>query len=140
MDVQSSLMKQDLCPCSSGKVYSRCCEPFHMGELPDTPLQLMRSRYSAYALTLPKYIIETTHKDHKDQQKHESWEGEIGEFCKNTVFHKLEIISFTQEKAEGTVTFIAYLEQKKSRFCLKEKSLFYKVEGKWMYASGEIFT
>ncbi|NDE82074.1 MAG: zinc chelation protein SecC, partial [Chlamydiia bacterium] len=49
------------CPCGTGNSYKLCCEPFHQGQLPDSALQLMRSRYSAYALCLPAYIISTTH-------------------------------------------------------------------------------
>ena len=37
---------EELCECKSGKSYGECCKPFHAGERwPETPLQLMRSRY-----------------------------------------------------------------------------------------------
>lgn len=53
-----------LCPCKSNISYSDCCEPYHNStKLPSTAEQLMRSRYSAYALKLINYLIETTHKD-----------------------------------------------------------------------------
>jgi hypothetical protein len=36
----------ELCECKSGKSYGECCKPFHAGERwPETPLQLMRSRF-----------------------------------------------------------------------------------------------
>lgn len=47
------------CPCGGG-LYSQCCQPFHRGELPSTAGQLMRSRYSAYALQHLDYLVATT--------------------------------------------------------------------------------
>jgi len=50
------------CPCCSGKEYKNCCEPFHLNkELPKTPEELMRSRYAAFAMVLPEYLVDTTH-------------------------------------------------------------------------------
>ncbi len=53
------------CPCESGRAYADCCQPWHDGlaqgrEAP-TPEALMRSRYSAYALGLPDYLLATWH-------------------------------------------------------------------------------
>ncbi|MEA2050584.1 MAG: YchJ family metal-binding protein, partial [Campylobacterota bacterium] len=47
------------CPCGSGNKYKKCCQPFHKGILPQTALQLMRSRYCAFSITNYKYIIKT---------------------------------------------------------------------------------
>lgn len=50
------------CPCCSEKPFSECCEPFISGEqLPQTPEELMRSRYTAYTLVDVEYLIKTTH-------------------------------------------------------------------------------
>ncbi|OGB25791.1 MAG: hypothetical protein A3I66_05305 [Burkholderiales bacterium RIFCSPLOWO2_02_FULL_57_36] len=48
------------CPCG-GSDYAACCGRFHEGALPDTAEQLMRSRYSAYALGLMEYVHLTWH-------------------------------------------------------------------------------
>ena len=49
-----------MCPCSSKKLYSECCEFFISGaNLPITPEQLMRSRYTAYTLGNIDYIANT---------------------------------------------------------------------------------
>ena len=53
-------MEDFLCPCCSGEKYSLCCKKYHDGEIAKTPTLLMKSRFSAYALSLPKYIMETT--------------------------------------------------------------------------------
>ena len=48
------------CPCTSKKPYDRCCGPFHGGTAaPETAEQLMRSRFSAYALGKVDYLIAT---------------------------------------------------------------------------------
>ena len=49
------------CPCHSQKNYKDCCLPCHEGIASATAKELMRSRYSAYSLNLPSYIIQTTH-------------------------------------------------------------------------------
>lgn len=48
------------CPCGGGD-YAACCGRFHEGALPGTAEQLMRSRYSAYALGLMDYVHRTWH-------------------------------------------------------------------------------
>jgi len=50
------------CPCCSGKPYTKCCEPAHMGKEPSHSCEaLMRSRYAAYVMHLTNYLISTTH-------------------------------------------------------------------------------
>jgi len=51
----------NFCPCCSLREYDLCCKPFHEGVLPENALQLMRSRYAAYVLNMPDYIVATTH-------------------------------------------------------------------------------
>ena len=40
------------CPCDSKKLYRSCCGPFHNKEkLPSSPIDVLRSRYSAFAVS-----------------------------------------------------------------------------------------
>jgi SEC-C motif-containing protein len=50
-----------LCPCESGKSYSACCEPYHLGAAAPTAEALMRSRYTAYVLKLEDYLLASWH-------------------------------------------------------------------------------
>lgn len=127
------------CPCGTGKAYGVCCKPFHQGLLPDSALKLMRSRYSAYALCLPEYIIATTHPTNP-QFCHDAtqWSQSLAEFCSYTEFNKLEILDFQQKDHFAIVTFVAYLSQNKKNVSFKEKSYFEKVEGKWLYRRGKV--
>ena len=60
------------CPCDSQRSYKECCSPFISKEkLPETPEQLMRSRYTAYVNGDIDYIKQTHNpKTVKDLDKH----------------------------------------------------------------------
>ena len=132
------MSKKKLCPCCSQKEYDQCCRLFHEGKLPMRPLELMRSRYSAYALNFPDYIMETTHPANPYYSKDTlSWRRSISEFSKSSSFEKLEILA-TSEK-EATVTFTAYIIQDSKDLSFTEKSYFEKVGGRWLYRDGELF-
>lgn len=127
------------CPCCSFKEYEKCCEPFHKGTLCKTAEELMRSRYSAYALHLPDYIILTTHQKCPQYQKdHLMWKKQIEEFSKTFTFEKLEILAFKENGSRATVTFRAHLTHGKEDASFTEKSTFEKIKGRWLYLSGEI--
>lgn len=114
------------CPCCSGIKYEQCCCPWHESGAAPTALALMRSRYTAYALENVDYIIATTH-----PQPIEEYKKEIEQFCKGTLFKKLEIL----EVSESVVTFRATLSQGGKDFFLTERSLFEKMNGRWYYLS-----
>jgi SEC-C motif-containing protein len=124
------------CSCHSGKLYKECCEPYHLGiKLPESSLLLMRSRYSAYALQLADYIMDTTHPKNSGFQKdRKKWAAEILLFCKKTIFRDLKIEDFGEIKKDWEfVTFTAFLEQSGQDVSFREKSLFEKIEGRWLY-------
>lgn len=127
------------CPCRSGKQYGECCQPFHLGKKPNTALQLMRSRFAAYALCMPDYIIRTTHPENP-QFCHdiEEWTQKISEFSSRTEFKDLEILEFQESPSFSTVTFVAYLIQDERDVSFTEKSYFQKINGEWFYRSGQL--
>lgn len=131
----------DLCPCCSKKKYRECCQPLHEGAFPENALALMRSRYSAYALSLPEYIMRTTHPDHKDSQLNKAdWKAKILDFSKSTQFLRLDIVDFTDGTEEAFVTFIAHLSQDKQPMQLHEKSRFLKIGPQWLYRDAVFIT
>lgn len=94
----------------------------------------MRSRYSAYALGLITYIMETTHPNNPDTAIALSdWQKGITDFASNTRFIGLKILEFIDGEEEAYVTFEATFDHG----MMKEKSRFFKVEGKWLYESGD---
>lgn len=128
------------CPCNTHRLYKECCYPFHVGQkAPQTPLELMKSRYSAYAMQLSDYIIETTHLKNPAYQKDiAAWRASIENFSLSTLFLGLEILEHTHEGNEGYVTFFAKLEQNSKDASFKERSHFLCENGKWLYHSGVV--
>lgn len=57
------------CYCGSGQAFASCCQPFLTGTAqPQTALQLMRSRYSAYCSGHIQYIKNTYHPSQQSDQ------------------------------------------------------------------------
>lgn len=131
---------KQLCPCCSEKLYSECCKVFHDGKLAENALQLMRSRYSAYALNLPHYIISTTHPENVNFLKNFiQWKENISKFTKSTSFRKLEIHNFTENGNQATVLFTAHLYQNNRDATFTEMSDFVKVNNAWLYLRGQVY-
>lgn len=129
----------NFCLCYSEKEYQNCCKPFHKGMLPKNALLLMRSRYCAYALNLPDYIIETTHPLSKHVEKNtSSWKQNISQFSKNSLFKNLKIHHFQEKGSIAIVVFTAYLSQKEQDISFTELSFFEKIENRWLYRDGQI--
>lgn len=129
-----------ICPCHSGLSYTECCGPYHKGEMiPESALVLMRSRYSAYALKLPDYIIETTHKDGSAYHSNLSeWKDSILFFSNKTEYHDLKIIEFLEGTEEAFVVFHAHLFRDGKNTSFTENSRFFKIGDRWYYHSGNV--
>lgn len=126
------------CPCGSSLKYKKCCKKFHDGISVNNALELMKSRYSAFATSNINYIISTTHTTNVDFSNDlKSWAKDILLFCENTEFKNLEILEFIDGEFESYVTFKATLYQDKKDVSFTEKSRFLKENGKWFYVSGE---
>ncbi len=120
------------CPCLRGTKYKKCCGMWHRGRPAPSPTALMRSRFSAYALGLVDYILQTTHADGAPGSRED-----VLSFCENTEFAGLEILDRSEDGDRGEVTFRATLRQGGRDASFGERSLFFKVDGRWQYHSGE---
>ena len=121
------------CACHSHKKEKRCCGPFHAGKLPETPVQLMRSRYAAYRKGLHDYIIETTDPTGPHwMDDRAAWRQGLEQFTANTRFQDLTILGHDADH----VTFRATLEQMGQDASFTETSRFICVDGRWLYHSG----
>lgn len=80
------------CPCHSGARYAACCKPLHDGARATSPVALMRSRFSAFALGLGDYLVDTLARDHHDRQlPREALARELGRAKERQRFLDLEI-------------------------------------------------
>ena len=124
------------CPCTSKKPYDRCCGPFIAGTaLPDTAEQLMRSRFSAYALGKVEYLIQTRPEAKRAEEDRE----ELKVYCKSVSCVGLKIVA--KEKGAkgdetGVVTFHASLQANGHRSLHIETSNFERENGRWVYVDG----
>lgn len=127
-------MSLDVCVCGSAKNYQACCQPYHLGSLwPRTALDLMRSRFSAYALGNADYLLKTWQKKTRP-----------GNFWieKDLFWEALEIVSTKQGQIhdlKGWVHFKAHYRLADGETgCLEEISLFKKDSKRhWLYVTGD---
>lgn len=127
------------CPCCSGFDFEVCCKPFLTGEKsPETALQLMKSRYSAYAELAIDYLINTTHPS--TIRYHNP--VDILNWAKSSTWLKLEIISTQKggpKENGGKVEFKAYfLEGRKMPKVHHEFSSFKKENNQWFFVDGKV--
>ena len=120
------LSVNSICPCGSLKKYKKCCKLFHDDiKKPSNALELMKSRFSAFAFCKSDYIIKTTHQKNCDFSLNtSSWIADIEQFCKNTSFENLEILDFIDSEIESFVTFKATLFQNKKDISFIENPAF----------------
>jgi SEC-C motif domain protein len=134
------IMEDFICPCSSEIMYSLCCKKYHEGkENAETPRELVKSRFSAYALSLADYIISTTHKTSPIySQNIDEWKELILDFSKSTIFKKLEIYNVEEENNRARVFFTAHLEQNEYDSTFTEISNFINENSRWYYIKGQV--
>ncbi|MEL4013343.1 YchJ family protein [Dryocola clanedunensis] len=124
-----------LCPCGSGLEYSLCCQPYVRGvNLPLTPSQLMRSRYSAYVMQEAEYLVATWH----PAARYDSLTTDISASFANTQWLGLTVFEEAAGKDphEGYVSFIARFKDKEHESAIIERSRFLKETGRWYYVDG----
>lgn len=124
-----------LCPCGSAQEYSACCEPYLTGRLtPQTPSQLMRSRYTAFVLKNADYLITTWHPScHAAQLRTDLETGFTG-----TQWQGLTVFDCAdgQTPNEGFVSFVARFSENGSNGAIIERSRFLNENGRWYYIDG----
>lgn len=119
-------MFQRECPCGSGAPYDACCGPLHRQERQaETPEELMRSRYSAYAVGDLDHVFRTWHPRTRPADLTTdpslNWTG-------------LEILAV----GEDTVEFRARWASPRGDGVLHERSRFVRRGGRWVYLEGDV--
>lgn len=121
------------CPCSSGAAdapgYDACCGRFHRGAgRPATAEELMRSRYSAFALGLDDYVFTTWHPRTRPDDVHSD---------PGTTWIGLRIVGTVDggpDDEAGEVEFVAaYVGGR-----MHERSRFARRAGRWLYVDGDV--
>jgi len=124
-----------LCPCNSGRSYSACCQPLHLGKLlAASAEQLMRSRYSAFCFKNADYLNATLHPDFRQPDDTEN----LKQLFEQTQWLGLKIISAQSKHDSATVEFSAFYQEEHHIAQLHERSRFIKIEGQWFYQNGDL--
>lgn len=123
------------CPCGTETTYDSCCGAFHSGQAkPAIAEQLMRSRYSAYALGLADYLYHTHHPD-----KRTASVAEIHDWAERCTFTRLEVLQCSlggPSDKIGKVTFRAHYREDGQPQVMQETSRFRRYRGQWVYYDG----
>ena len=129
------------CFCGSGNTFEQCCQQIIAGvKKADTPEQLMRSRYSAYAIKDSKYLFDSTAKAQQSSQL----KDEISDWANQTKWLKLDVIEATDVQIStfsintpAIVEFNALYLYKNRLYQMNERSYFIIEDEQWKYANGD---
>jgi SEC-C motif-containing protein len=121
------------CPCGLPQPYEACCGRFHRanrgsaGALPATAEQLMRSRYSAFAVGDETYLVDSWHPATRPTgirpDPRQEWVGlEVLRVERGGLFDD-----------EGTVAFRATSRIGSREVVVAEQSRFVREDGRWYY-------
>ncbi|MGH1427425.1 MAG: YchJ family protein [Arenicella sp.] len=126
---------KNICVCQSGKLFQQCCDRFlNQQQLAKTPVQLMRSRYSAFALGgYGEYLLKTW------APSMTSGVSALELSMRTTDWVGLEIVDKSQKGDQGFVEFKARFKDDSGRENVHhEKSVFERMDGRWLYVCGEV--
>ena len=119
------------CPCGTGLPYDVCCGRLHEGTATAaTAEQLMRSRYSAFAVGDSGYLLRTWYSGTRPRTLR------LGDDVRWT---GLEVLATTGGRlldAEGTVEFRAAYRRSGRTGVQHERSRFVRENGLWRYRDG----
>lgn len=121
------------CPCSSGLPYDECCGPLHRGErTAGTAEQLMRSRFSAFAVGDAGYLRRSWHPSTRPADL--TLDDDVR-------WYRLDVGATTGGgvfDTAGTVAFEAFWRSADGRGSLREVSRFVRGADGWQYVDGDV--
>lgn len=127
----SVLAPGERCPCLSGSVFGECCAPLIAGEREaPTAVQLMRSRFTAFAIGAREHLLATWHPSTRPTSL---------ELDPAMRWYRLDVIGTRGGgplDRDGTVEFRAYYRAGAERGDLHETSRFVREGQGWRYLDG----
>lgn len=125
------------CYCGSFKNFVDCCHLFlDKIKTPETPEELMRSRYSAFVTKNYDYLLAT----HDPKTKAEFDLAGNKQWADSVQFIKLEVLKTKEYGAKATVEFKAQYQTKGIVQVHHELSTFNRIAGQWFYSIGKHLT
>jgi len=138
------------CPCGLDISFKQCCFLIITEEVKAvSPVQLMRSRYSAYATKFADYIYQTYAESSRALQSINDisqWAQET-KWLMLTIHSASEYTAVTNKTSDNsankehnlpTVCFSAYYKHQSKYYLMKETSRFIFEKSQWRYLDGEV--
>jgi SEC-C motif-containing protein len=121
------------CPCGSGERYDACCGRLHRRAAEaGTAEELMRSRYTAYAVGQLDHVFRTWHPRTRPEQVEPdpalTWTG----------LRILDVVAGGPDDETGVVEFEAAYERAGGPGRRHERSRFERRRGRWVYVDGDV--
>ena len=120
------------CPCSSGLTYDECCGPLHRQDrTAGTAEQLMRSRFSAFAVGDTAHLLRTWHPSTRPATL---------DLDPDVRWYRLDVLATSRGgvfDTDGTVEFEAYHRGPGGRGSMRELSRFVRGPEGWQYVDGD---
>ncbi|MET4159458.1 YchJ family metal-binding protein [Agromyces sp. PvR057] len=118
------------CPCTSGLTFGECCGRWIVDGLPaPTAVQLMRSRFTAFALGDAGYLLATWHPSTRPREL---------DLDPTVSWTRLDILRTERggplDRA-GVVEFAAFSRHDGERGVQQEASSFVREDGRWSYVA-----
>lgn len=131
------------CPCGRSLAYAGCCGRLHQQlERPATAEDLMRSRYSAFALQLADYLVATLHPSRRRPGEKIALEQSFADTCWDGLVI-LDRQAGNSGDSSGVVEFVAHFHslqphnpQRAGQ--IHERSRFVCEDGQWLYVDGDL--
>jgi SEC-C motif domain protein len=120
-------MDELMCPCGLGDDYRSCCGLLHSGAPAATAEQLMRSRYSAFAVGDTAYLLRTWHSSARPRVL------KLDPSLRWTRLAVLETHDGGLFDTTGIVRFRAMYVDDGQRGVQAETSRFVREDGRWAY-------
>ncbi|WP_339510793.1 YchJ family protein [Pseudomonas sp. RL_15y_Pfl2_60] len=120
------------CPCGSADLLTECCGRYHSATPAPSAETLMRSRYSAYALGLVDYLVETTLPAQQpllDREAIRAWS--LQSTWLGLEVESAEVLGGKPEHA--FVTFTARWHDASGEHSHRERSAFVQNNGRWHF-------
>lgn len=119
------------CPCDSDLDYQNCCGRYHAGAAANTPQELMRARYSAFA----RHNIEFIQASSLPAQQAQLDIAAITQWSQSSHWLGLKVIAehIHDDQHHATVEFIAHWQDAQGRHQHQETSVFVKPDSCWYF-------
>lgn len=122
---------QQICPCGVDATYDACCGRLHRGAaLAETAEELMRSRYSAYAVGDLDHVFRTWHPRTRPEvlapDPTLTWTGLV----------ILDVVAGGSGDEAGEVEFRASFQRPEGPGERRERSVFVRRATRWVYVEG----